>query len=277
MLLKNFQPLFEITQKIQANLIQIKNDIQTGTIKTCTLLRRHLIDHEPLYKTYIDPSLKSIEWGGSQLEPLDVINRLKEIFQLPDVLLQSFESYGANIPPEIAEPKDLTLTEKSERTESFTYIINPFSVQKFTGHSSIDSLIKTETISEFDPSNLFKSNGQSFIYRVEKINCLESPFLHIHLSRINEITDKLNDEILPSEEIILERNPRPLVLSSMIIHHSDRSHYTSYLKCKGKWYHFDDMPINGDKLKRIGTLSTLLSSKVHRNNVLSNATDYFYF
>ena len=82
--------------------------------------------------------------------------------------------------------------------------------------------------------------------------------------------DKIQTEIIPSEQILLSKHV--LSLSSIVVHQGIHTggHYTAYLKIKGNWYYYNDI---GPSIKKIGNYRDLLSSSP---SVTRHGTLHFY-
>lgn len=274
---------YTVTWKIQVALQDIKSSIQTGKVKTCSLLRKHFDDHQKLYVKHIGP-LTQINWLNAQQEPLDVMLRLDTIFNLPDVAKVSLASYGANQPSQQVE------VTKMEKNVPVKIITDVFSIADISGQKIINKnkpqllaeLINTSTITELGACNYFLSadRKKAFKIRIEKLKLLETPFLYIHLNRVADQAViggkgkvKITTQVVPVAHIKLEDQSK-LDLISIIVHYggADGGHYISYLKCENLWYLYNDLGYKG--LTLIGDEKALLTSK--GEEIYANATDYFY-
>ena len=287
LLLKN-TPIYPVSQNIQAALIDIKKSIFTGKIEKCSLLRKHLDDYQKLYLKHIGP-LAQINWLNDQQEPLDVMLRLDTIFSLPDTARVSLTSYGTNKKGSLTDG-DLTEITNTEKNVPVKIITDVFSIADISGQSIVNkknaihlnNLINTSTLTQLGACNYFLSANKKKAYnkRVENLKFLQAPFLYVHLNRIADQTAiggagkvKITTPIVPTESLALKDNAK-LSLVAVIIHHGNATggHYTCYLKCEDIWYLYNDAGYTG--LVLIGTFEQLLKTKA--DDILSNATDFFY-
>jgi hypothetical protein len=274
--------LYEISKKIQADLVVIYNEIKTGVANVCTQLRNHLTEHQKIYKAVFGP-LTQTNWTTAQQEPLDVILRLDTIFNLPEPAIVSLKSYGSN------NKKDLTLVTEGERMVPFNIITDVFSIANISGNNIVDKkeifllddFINKVTTSTLSPCNYFISADKkmAFKHRIEHYDVVKSPLLYIHLTRIADKAMlggqgkvKLTTHVMPSEKLKMSSGSLDLV--SIIIHHgaSGGGHYTCYLNCLGNWYSYND--IGFTKLVPVGTFIKMMETK--GTEILSNATDFIY-
>jgi hypothetical protein len=283
----DYKELFDITRKIQTDLREIKNDLTTNKeIKTCTLLRQHLVEHEKLYQKFINPNLVSIEFKSTQFEPLDVIIRLGVIFELPDPMILTKVVSATNVNPKIAMKEDY-VTSVTDTPVPFTININKDFIKKSSTEVSLETFLNSEESEELASNSLYQPDSKKPVYykyiTITETRSNNPPLIHFNLQRRGPIgfehngpREKVTNRVRPPATIKLGRT---LELNSIIVHHGGASggHYTTFIRCRGQWYHYNDMGnTNGKKIEFIGSFARLLSGKTGKI-ILENATNYFYF
>jgi hypothetical protein len=299
--------LYQLTNQIQQDLLQIHTNIQTGTTDTCNLLRQHMHAYQAEYrKLFGNNSLKLQNWwknvdpynNSMQMEPLDALLRILHVFQVPDPACVRLVGYATEeMDKEMDKLKSSDLIKVSDETKLMPYTINinAFDISNVSEFGLVSD--KKETIylldyvdsaeeTKYEPSATGKENyywgpnpngkGKKKYYRrIEHLTYVKAPFLHFNVQRRSNIISphKTTTKINPPATIKLAKNNKDLTLSSIIVHHggSEGGHYNAYVNCGGVWYHYDD---GGPLFEMVGTLKDVLTAD--KNYVMKNLTDVFY-
>jgi len=266
--------LIKIAEEIRQEMISIYDIIQKGNKKFyCKNLRR-LFHNYYIHKRTITKMEKK-DWIKDQLEPLDVLNLLQEMFEIKSKTKYSLKTYGANNKKDKKIVRDDTITDNN-------FISNIEMEQMKNEKLMLKTIYPKYTDNVlFDPTNLWKpTSNVSYKYKITIKKYLAGDFLFIYVNRktINYTTGdniKLDTKIIPEIKMKLKDNKFNIYLRSMIIHHggAEGGHYTTIYECKGLWYEYDDMKSNTKRL--IGTFEDVC--KMNKSYNLKNLTNLVYY
>lgn len=274
--LKN-DKLIDLANKIKEELISIYSYIQNinndNNKNYCKNLRK-------LFQNFynIKYPKNNINWIDDQLEPLDVINMLNEIFNIKKETKINIKQFASNKINKTIIFKKLKLIDNKNILNDF-YSIIP--LDKLLSGDNIKikkyyPIMTDDTI--FSSDNLWKPNSKDkYLRKIEKTTFLSSKFLFIHINRnldLGSEKNKLETKIIPALKIKMKENKLNLYLKSIIIHHGryGGGHYTTLYICKGKWYEYDDLRT---KVKIIGDFDDLC--KYNDEYYLKNCTNLLYY
>jgi len=282
--LKDFNDikLNKLASEIRDELLNIYTRIFTDKNKesmVCKNLRKLFHKFSKLYNINND-----LKWRTDQLEPMDVINILSNIFIFKKNTKINVKRYATNKKTKTINYKSIKLLSDKNTLKDFSSII---SINNLLSSDKVEiKKLFPKTIEDtiFDKDNLWKPHSTSskkddtYLRKIEKITYLSSKFLFIHVNRSLKtgegIYEKIKTPIIPSLKIKLKENDFNLYLKSIIIHHGEfgGGHYTTLFNCKGVWYEYDDLR---SKIKLVGTFEDLCKYKDGYN--LENCTNILYY
>ena len=150
-------------------------------------------------------------------------------------------------------------------------IINNGNVHIFSllDNFKLSEYVKIGSDDKLNISNYYSIYGDKPMFR----NAFFSTLL-IKIDRLNAGNEKLNNIVIPSQELINGSEAENIVnLESIIIHTITKrygSHYTCLFKCNDKWYEYNDIiSDNDDKqstVKLIGTYEDLIANETYMRN-----------
>jgi hypothetical protein len=254
------EDLYAVTIDIQNELHRIQQSIRDGQIFGCKALRDMFQAYQETYTGLGFKLKEKVNWITADNEPMDVINLLNTIFQLPINTTIKTTSIGALTPEEPIE----SMPER-ETHEPFTIMVP---VPQETQINTLFALF-SKTVTMYDAQNLYY--GQ-FPVRIEEKELVATNFLHFHLNRLVLLgtkRTKLVNRISPDPRI------KNLELTGIVVHKGGATggHYVAFVKCHDMWYYYNDAGFAG--LKRIGNFDTFQNTP-QWDEILSNATDFFY-
>lgn len=285
--LNQIPDLFNITVTIQNELKKIRHDMHNGELFYCTQLRHHLSEHQKLYLKY-GGHPEIMNWLSEQNEPLDVLSRLLHIFQPPEQNVTQITSYGTNTQNPSRSEMEMVTDENRKTSISRTIdvdslydlSVDPDDITNIEivpkDSVNLDELINRHNIIDLGPENAFLApSGKKYNIRVEDTKYRSAPLLHVHISRIAMIDEKVKIEtsIVPNQKLHL-LDGSVLDLSSIIVHDGGvhGGHYRTFFKCDRIWYEYNDIhPPN--LVKKIGSFQQVIEYDI---SVLNTSTDYFY-
>lgn len=282
--LQNFKDikLNKLASDIREELLKIYITIfdeKNKETMICKNLRKLFHNFSKLYNINHD-----LKWKTEQLEPIDVINILSNIFIFKKNTKINVKRYGSNKKTKTINYKNITLLSDKTFLKDFSSII---SIDNLLSSDKVEikSLFpKTVEDTIFDADNLWKPHSSSFkkddtyLRKIEKITYLSSKFLFIHVNRVLKLGgrnyQKIKTPVIPALKIKLKENDSNLYLKSIIIHHGEfgGGHYTTLFVCKGVWYEFDDLT---SKIRLVGTFEDLCKNNNGYN--LENCTNILYY
>jgi hypothetical protein len=255
--------LSSIAEKVKTAMNQVAVKVREGHSQTCTNLRRLFQNFDKVYRE--NNKFENVNWTTAQQEPMDVMKCIHRIFSIPDQVKYSYESWG-----------NKTLITKEDRITSFTDVIVRVTPFDFPNNAPILLKDYMKTVKECttfeNPADYFKGpNGKLYKKKCTVIKYLSAPFMYVHVDR-NFAGEKCRNPVIPPKKIKLLKDPHPIYLNGLIIHHGGASggHYTACFVCKGVWYHFDDLRPNHKAV--IGTFEDLLK----RSDILNKSVDFIY-
>jgi hypothetical protein len=139
------------------------------------------------------------------------------------------------------------------------YMMNEFMVQ-------VEDAVFTE-------ENLYRFENRLYMRRRLVKRMEESLYMvfnihrnHFYMRGNRMAQRKLRTQIVPVQRI------RNLTLHAIVVHEGSDSggHYTAYIKCKGVWFYYDDLP---NTIRRVGTYDQMMNANP---SVKTNGVQYFY-
>jgi ubiquitin C-terminal hydrolase len=263
----------QIINEFEALAEQINTPSRMAAV-TCSPLRILIRKYDKAYTKNVEPGIERVNWTSAQLEPADVLRFLNRVVNIPDNVVYRMQSFGTNSNRANVSSKALTIvTDNKVRTNFASLQVN---TDVIYGTTSVDIgklFPRSKTDVRFGDDVWLPSKNISFKRRIEKVMYLSGDMLFIHVNRII-MGDKLQTRLDVPMKLKLRENIHSLYLRSIIVHHGgvDGGHYTTFLECKGTWYHFDGMSPN--TLHEIGDYGKLI---LYRGGyVFMNVTDMFY-
>lgn len=291
-LLSDLPELYKQVQLIQNDLISIKNDLIKGTHSQCTLLRKHLQDYIVIYnRSNLGSTLSQFNWLTAQQEPRDLWVRLNEIFNMPDAAIISKVTYATNVKGICKGPSLIKISERRAKMSVSINIdvgelieLDNNLIKAKINQIDLLSFVNRSKCTHFEEEkNYFVVGSKKYKTHVEEIEYLRSPMLYIHVDRLGSLygLGKIATPILPSPQIIMKNNDKPLDLVGIIVHRGGVSggHYMAYLNCAGIWYFYDDLA--SGSLIKVGDYNKFIESESTKKSlsgvsILTDSTDYFY-
>ena len=200
-------------------------------------LRQLMQDYEDLYYDDKPPTYRKNNFTSEELDIDDVIYFLSKIFNF----------------------------------EQDNMIINGRNIHHFSllDIFKLSEYVKIGSDDKLNISNYYSIYGDKPMFR----NAFFSTLL-IKIDRLHTGNEKLNNIVIPSQELINGSEAENIVnLESIIIHTITKrygSHYTCLFKCNDKWYEYNDIiSDNDDKqstVKLIGTYEDLIANETYMRN-----------
>lgn len=224
-------------QRIMAELNTIAATFQTKT--------RHSL--APLRKLLQKSQHGSINWTHEQIEPLDFLIFIQDIFKVRNCLQFREEVRSEN----------KVVTSHTIRSP-FVDIVNG------TSPVNLRNIYPIRVSKETFDSPLWRHKYKERIETRTLLSC--SKFLMVHVTRLSDGATKSTEKVTPLSKITMAKE---ITLRAIIVHHgsSNGGHYTCLYKCGRKWYEFDDMESGPHTIVK----------DVKRDYYLKNATDFIYW
>lgn len=251
--------------RIQRMLVTIYDAIEKGKRGACSKLREAFELFDTMYADKIG-KIEKLDWRREQLEPADVFKFLIRVFQIGDDCEYEFKSYS------VAKGHKTPLTDEI-RKGTFADCMIGIDVLSKDNFSDLSKYVPKHT----ERIRILKRDvGDDGILRkmiVKKY--VKAPLFTVHVQRVMS-GGKIQTPIVPFPTLKLKNNENVLHLRAVIVHHgssADHGHYTSYLRCKQFWYHYDDLAF--EKMVKIGSTKQLFLQ--NKNYVLRNCVNLIYF
>lgn len=265
---------------VQRELMEVQRSIRRGTTRKCSYLRT-------LFKKYDGNDA----WIGDQLEPLDVVHLLIQLFNIPDTTTYRRRLYGHAG----EHDRDGTLHREDCLRTSFVIRIETGTLlrhQQMTESTQVplrlsDIIPEHQEIDDLPMDDLWFTDDRVYSRKREIILYTSAPLVFLHVDRgyrpndDDDATEKNTLAVIPDEHLVLGslpgRNAPALTLTSIIVHHGETvedGHYTCCYRCKGIWYEFDDMESVRPRshVTRLGTFAQVVNTAY----LMENAVDFVY-
>lgn len=186
-------------------------------------------------------------WINSQIDVFELFELLQVIFKIRPTLYMKEGTSNILTTFDYMIPNDLLLDKKEVK------ISDIIPVHTITYHLDEDNAL------------INKHGHKQYVYK-KRTKLLKGDKLFIKIYR-NTGIDKLNTQIKVARYLKLHANITKLQIRSIIIHYGtkDGGHYICLIRCRDKWYEFDDMQ---DNLIYIGTLNDINKNKRYKENIV---------
>ena len=219
----NKKTLSDSAKELRSAIIQaIYNDNQG----TCTMVRQVLHKHVP-----------GIEWLHTQNDPVEVVNALLNIFQVPD---------------------DVTIKIRKNKPQKTNIMAMMVPKEALLAHKKL-------YIQDYFPTNPYTD-----------ITVLKAKLLYVAVERNFMDTRKLMSSVVPAETLDMP-DKKQLRLWSIVIHNGSNptsGHYTCLINMQehgNKWYYYDDM---NEHMSYVA--DTLNETLLKMPSVLKNCAGFVY-
>lgn len=251
---------------VQEELNNIVENIRNNTIANCRIIRN-------IFK--LCPHIDEFHKGGSK-DAIEFLSYILDMFPATNSATKIITNYVTNNLSSNNISEFITTNINKDNNASIVQFVDSFRLNNSDNLLDIRNFLELEQDTILDEENLFEyiNNGKLELYkrRLEVIKFVDSEYLIFALQRLDPIEEKfINKNIIPTKFITLDSG-RQLCLNAVVVHHGTFAHYTCYLLCNDKWYHYDDL--NPSKLKLVGSYVDLL--KTNKPSILKNGILYFY-
>ena len=146
---------------------------------------------------------------------------------------------------------------------------------RHTNERNIDYYLNYTSDDILEEGNLFRSGDKTYKRKIETQKIDESEYLVFYIQRVtvdeNNNEKTLENKIIPNETINVGENQ--LKLHAIVVHRA--MHYTCYIKCKDKWFFYNDMR-EGDNVIYVGNYNDMINYPEERPDPCKRGVLYFY-
>lgn len=240
-------------------------------MQTCKLIRKYIEPCNPP-QAFHQPGEQE---AGEFLVWLFSVFGLDRAKRIRTTYLTDSEAFN---PP---KKKIVRSSRKTFKWSSPIVHISGFKLEKYLGEKNVslkNFIVLREDSGILDEHNLIKGRGRKkYKRRIEYDELIDSPYLVFWLDRSQRIYTAEGDidiiidtDICPPRSITLPSG-RKFKFNAVVCHHGqvNSGHYVAYVKCRGKWYYYNDI---GSIFRKVGNYDALIK----KSDVRKKGTLYFY-